>query len=109
MGRPAPRTIAAERISSYIDSNYEPHIVSFEHGATEFVQRQIFEQSPAAGESLVDIQIPQGLLVAAVLRDGNAIIPRGDHRLEVGDDVVLFVRRSEIGMVQLFFPSPEAG
>ena len=104
----SPRTIAAQRIRDYIDSNYEPHIVSFEHGATEFVQRRVYPQSPAAGESLVNIQIPQGLLVAAVLREGQAIIPRGSHRLEAGDDVVLFVRRTEMGMVQLIFPSPEA-
>jgi trk system potassium uptake protein TrkA len=103
----SPRTIAAERIRAYIDSNYEPHIVSFENGAAEFVQRSVYAQSPAAGGLLENIEIPQGLIVAAVLRDGRATIPRGSDRLEIGDDVILFVRQRELGMAQLLFPGPE--
>jgi trk system potassium uptake protein TrkA len=104
----SPRMSAAERIQSYIDSNYEPHIISFENGAAEFVQRKVHAQSPAAGARLGDVEVPQGLIVAAVLRDGRATIPRGDDRLEVGDDVILFVRHAEIGVVQLLFPGPDS-
>jgi trk system potassium uptake protein TrkA len=103
----SPRTTAAERIRSYIDNNYEPHIVSFENGAAEFIQRKVHPQSPAARVRLAEVQIPQGLIVAAILRGGRASIPRGDDRLEVGDDVVLFVRREEVGLAQLVFPGPD--
>jgi Trk K+ transport system NAD-binding subunit len=53
------------------------------------------------------VEVPQGLIVAALLRTGRAKIPRGDDRLEVGDDVILFVRRAEAPMAQLLFPGPE--
>ena len=104
----SPRTIAAERIRSYIDTDFEPHIVSFENGAAQFVQRTVYEQSPAAGGLLESIEIPAGLLVAAVLRNGQTTIPRGDFRLEVGDGVVLFVGREEVSIAQLLFPGPDA-
>lgn len=104
----SPRTTAAERIRSYIDSNYQSHIVSFENGAAEFVQRKVHPQSPAAGARLGDVEVPQGLIVAALLREGRATIPRGDDRLEVGDDVILFVRREELAMAQLLFPGPDS-
>ena len=103
----SPRTIAAERIQNYIDTNYQPHIVSFENGAAEFVQRRVFEQSPAAGGDLENIEIPNGLIVAAVMRNGKVTIPRGNDRIEVGDDVILFIRREELAMAQLLFPGPE--
>lgn len=103
----SPRTSAAERIRSYIDNGYEPHIVSFANGAAEFIQRKVCEQSPAAGGFLADVEIPQGLIVAAILRQGRARIPRGDDRLDVGDDVILFVRSAEVGMAQLLFPGPD--
>ena len=103
----SPRTIAAKRIRDYIDNGYEPHIVSFENGAAEFVQRKIHPQSVAAGARLSEIEVPRGLIVAAILRDGRAAIPRGEDRIDAGDDVILFVKRSELGMVQLLFPSPE--
>jgi trk system potassium uptake protein TrkA len=100
----SPRTIAAERIRSYIDSHYQPHIVSLENGAAEFIQRRVYRESAAAGGRLADVEIPQGLVVAAILRDGRASIARGDDRLEAGDDVIVFVRRSEVGMAHLLFP-----
>ncbi len=104
----SPRTIAAERIRTYIESNYESHIVSFASGTARFVQRKVFAQSPAAGGTLENIEIPQGLIVAAVLRDGRAAIPRGDYRLEIGDDVILFIRQQEAAFAQLLFPGPDS-
>ena len=104
----SPRTIAAERIRAYIKGNYESHIISFSSGSASFVHRKVFAQSPAAGGLLENIEIPQGLIVAAVVRDGRASIPRGDFQLEIGDDVVLFIRQEEAPMAQLLFPGPDS-
>ena len=104
----SPRTIAAERIRAYIDSNYEPHIISFENGAAEFIQRKVVPPSAVAGARLADVEVPQGLIVAAIVRNGKSSIPRGEDRIEVDDDVILFVRRSEIATVQLLFPGPDS-
>ncbi len=103
----SPRMTAAQRIQSYVENNYESHIVSFESGAAEFVQRTVYGQSPVAGSTLGDVEIPQGLIVAAVLREGKARIPRGHDRLEIGDDVILFARREERDLIQLLFPGPD--
>ena len=100
----SPRTIAAERIRTYIDHDYEPHILSFETGAAQFMQRRIAAQSAAAGQRLAEIEIPQGLMVAAVRRDGKTTVPSGDYQLEVGDEVILFVRQAEAGIANLVFP-----
>ncbi|MFK7897872.1 MAG: Trk system potassium transporter TrkA [Myxococcota bacterium] len=103
----SPRTIAAQRIRSYIDSDYAPHIVSSETDGAVFVQRRVQKESAVAGNTLESVEIPQGLIVAAVLRDGNASIPRGGDKLQVGDDVFLFVREEELTLAQLFFPGPD--
>ena len=104
----SPRTIAAERIRNYIESHFESHIVSFENGAAQFLQRRVVTQSAAAGARLQDIEIPQGLIVAAVLRGGQTIVPRGDQRLEIGDEVILFVQKDEASMANLLFPGQES-
>jgi trk system potassium uptake protein TrkA len=44
--------------------------------------------APAVGSTLADIGAARGL-VGAVLRDDRAFIPRGDTRLEAGDQLVL--------------------
>lgn len=104
----SPRTIAAERIQSYIEAGFEPEIVSYENGAAAFMHRRVEAASAVAGGRLRDVEIPQGLIVAAVLRDGKAIIPRGDQTLAVGDEVILFVSREERGMAQILFPAQDA-
>lgn len=103
----SPRSIAAERICEYIEGNFQPRIVSLENDAAQFVQRRIHPSTAVAGARLADIEIPQGLIVAAVLRGGEPIVPRGDQRLAVGDEVIVFVRSSEVPTVHLLFPGPE--
>jgi trk system potassium uptake protein TrkA len=44
---------------------------------------------PVAGKLLKDIELPENALVAVVIRDKGAIIPRGANRLLAGDRVVL--------------------
>ncbi len=103
----SPRTVAAERIRTYVESNYDTHIVSFANGAAQFMQRRVVEQSAAAGCTLDNVEIPQCLVVAGVLHNGRAIVPRGDQQLEVGDEVILFVKESEAEIAQLVFPGPD--
>lgn len=103
----SPRMVAAERIQSYIENDYDAHIVSFDNGEAQFMQRRVVEQSPVVGLRLDSIEIPQGLIVAAVLRGGKVTVPRGDHVLEEGDEVIVFVRESEAGLAQLVFPGQE--
>lgn len=103
----SPRLAAAERIRAYIENDYQAHSFSFENGAARFVQRVVHPQSPVAGGALESIEIPRGLIVAGVIRDGRATIPRGGDRLKPGDEVILFVRRSEFGLVQLLFPGAD--
>lgn len=104
----SPRALAADRILNYIENDYEAHIVSFASGAAQFMQRRVVEQSPAAGSQLANVEIPQGLIVAAVLRRGSAFIPRGDDTIEVGDEVILFVLQAEAAVANLVFPGPES-
>ncbi len=104
----SPRMLAAERIRAYIDHGYEQHILSFESGSAQFMHRRIDALSAAAGHTLAAIEIPQGLIVAAVLRGNRATVPRGDDKLEVDDEVILFVRQSEADLANLVFPGADS-
>ncbi len=103
----SPRTLAAERIRQYIESDYESNIVSFEEGEAAVVQRRVAPESPVAGSRLADIELPDGLTVAAVIRAGRVGIAPDDLRLEVDDDVVLLVRGKAKAAAQRMFPGPE--
>ena len=55
--------------------------------------------------TLADMQAPRGLIVGAVVRGDKVFVPRGKDRLEVGDEVIIFVQEEELATVNLLFPS----
>ncbi len=51
-------------------------------GVTEIV---LPDGAPSIGKALREIRFPPSTLVAAILRDGEVIVPNGETRLEMGD------------------------
>lgn len=100
----SPRNVAYETIRDYIHSGYSANIVSLEHGAAVVMERRLAAASPAAGVTLAEMNPPRGFIVGAVVRGEKVFVPRGSDRLEVGDNVILFVQKEEVPMVQLLFP-----
>jgi trk system potassium uptake protein TrkA len=47
------------------------------------------EGAPAAGKTLQELVLPQDSLVACIIRDGQALVPRGENRLQVADRLLL--------------------
>lgn len=47
------------------------------------------EGAPAAGKTLQELVLPQDSLVACIIRDGQALVPRGENRLQVADRLIL--------------------
>lgn len=103
----SPRVLAYEHIAEYIASGYSANIVSLSHGDAMVVERKLYEASPAAGVSLAEMTPPRGLIVGTVVRGRRVFVPRGGDRLEEGDVVILFVRKEELGTVQLLFPGKD--
>jgi Trk K+ transport system NAD-binding subunit len=46
------------------------------------------EKARVAGKLIKNIDIPKECVVAAVIRERNFVVPRGDTKIEVGDHVV---------------------
>ena len=53
------------------------------------IETAITAQSKAAGRPLGDIELPEGTLVATVVRDGNPTAPSPSMRLQPGDELLL--------------------
>ena len=54
--------------------------------AAEFI---IKENSPVSGKALSQMKFRKGVLIAAILRGGEVIIPRGSDVIQAGDAVVV--------------------
>ena len=58
-------------------------------GRVEVAEFKIYERSAITGKPLSKLPLKRGVLIAAILRDGNVIIPRGNDTIEIGDAVVI--------------------
>jgi len=59
-------------------------------GGTQFVEIEVGLNSPATGEKLGEMRLPEGCTVVSVQRGRKVIIPHGETVIMVGDKVVAF-------------------
>ncbi len=78
-------------------------IQSIRDGLAEIVEAEALETSPLVGKPLNEIKLPSGILVGAILRDGEVIIPRGDSVIAVHDRVVVFAAAASVKKLEKMF------
>lgn len=87
----SPRLLTAGQILRFVRSGEGVVSIStFEGGKAESIEIEINDQSPVAGKQLKDIRLPGKALVGVILRGDEAIVPRGNTDILVGDHIVLF-------------------
>jgi cell volume regulation protein A len=71
----------------------------------EIVHYYVDEKSRAARKALRDLELPEGAVVAIVVRESNVITPRGSTRIEAGDQVYVVTDRTSRAAVDRAFRS----
>jgi trk system potassium uptake protein len=66
-------------------------LLSFEGGKARLAEVTLSDDSPASGREISELGLPRDSTVVAVLRDSHVLMPRGDTRLRVGDEVIVLV------------------
>ncbi len=64
------------------------HLLTLRDVGATFIEKEIPAGSPVIGKSLNLLNLPDHFLIPLVIRDGRAIIPKGQTTLEEGDEVV---------------------
>lgn len=74
-------------------------LLKLRKGEFSLVEEKVHPNATAAGKSLHDLILPPECVVAAVLRKGRLIIPRGDTVLQPSDEVLAVVHSSQVGQL----------
>lgn len=61
------------------------------HEPGQFTSVRLTPQSEAAGKTLADLRLQRGAVLVSIERSGEVVAPNGQTRLEVGDEVLLFI------------------
>lgn len=98
----SPRLLAASAISRFVRKGDVVAVTLLESGA-QMIELRATEGSQVAGHPLSELNFPKEVIVGMVLRNGEAIIPRGRDVLEPGDDVVIFTVDEAVPKVESLF------
>jgi trk system potassium uptake protein TrkA len=75
------------------------NLIPVGEGKVNITEIKLPASSPVVGKTLRDLSLPPDSLVAVVLRNGDAVVPRGDTMLRTGDRVILITLPSNHGPV----------
>jgi trk system potassium uptake protein TrkA len=65
------------------------HLFPAAEGQLHVSELVLDEDAPATGKSLAELDLPHDSLVAAIIRNGQVIVPRGQDRLQLADRLIL--------------------
>ena len=85
----APWATAA-MVENILDNPVLAQLFEFGIGAASLLEVSVPENAIVNGKIIRDIDIPKGWLIAAIIRDGQFVVPRGATSIEV-DDRVIFI------------------
>lgn len=105
----SPRLTVAQQVLRYVRAGDVVSVTPVLDGRAEFVEFVASDQSRIAGKALHEAEFPRGAIVCAVLRPDGAFVPRGDDRIQSGDQVMVFLREETRAGVERLFKKPAFG
>jgi len=102
----APYATAA-MVENYLDRPQVADLFEIESGVASLIDMVVPDDSPVVGRHIRDIDIPEQCVVAAVLRDGEFVVPRGETEIRAGDEVVFVGPQDDIQTAHRLFKGNE--
>lgn len=98
-----PRSTTVSSILQHVRRGRIRGVHSLRDGAAEVVEAVAIQTSALVGKPLRDLNLPDGIMIGAVVRADEVIIARGDCEIEAGDRLILFVRKDAVKKVEKLF------
>ena len=74
-------------------------------GQAEFIEIVAEKHMAMLDTPISELSLPDGVIIAAIHREDDSIIPRGSDEIKVGDRVTLLYLLSDIAEMERFFQS----
>lgn len=98
-----PRATTVSTILQHVRRGRIRGVQSLSDGKAEVIEAEALETSTLVGTPLRDVRLPSGIIVGAVVRDDEVVIPRGDTMVQVGDRVIMFALADMVKKVEKLF------
>ena len=103
----APYTTAA-MVENHLDRPGIAEMFEMEGGVVSLIDVWVPAGAEVVGRRIQDIRMPEESVVAAIVRNGQFVVPRGGTAIEAGDHVVLSGTSSAVQAAHGVFVDPGA-
>jgi len=98
-----PRNATVSRILQHVRRGRIRAVHSIQRGAAEIIEAEALETSPLVGPSLRELDLPDGVRIGAVYRDGEFVKPSGALKIKPKDRVIIFALEGAVKQVEQMF------
>jgi len=98
-----PRATTVSTILQHVRRGRIRGVHSLRDGMAEVIEAEALETSGLVGTPLRDVRLPSGIIVGAVVRGAQVIIPRGSTVIEARDRVIVFAEAAAVKKVEKLF------
>lgn len=98
-----PRAVTISRVLQHVRRGRIRAVHNVQRGAAEIIEAEALETSPLVGPPLSEQELPDGMRIGAVYRNGKVIKPSGSLRIKPKDRVVIFALESAVRQVEQLF------
>ena len=99
----SPRAITVSTILQHVRRGRIRSVHSISEGFGEIIEAEAMETSSLVGVPLREADLPEGVLIGAIVREEEVIIPRGDTVVQANDLVVIFAATHAVKKIEKIF------
>lgn len=98
-----PRAITVSTILQHVRRGRIRAVHTLKDGMAEVIEAEALETSTLVGRPLREARLPPGVIIGAIVRGEQVIIPRGDSVIQAKDRVVIFALADAVRKVEKMF------
>jgi trk system potassium uptake protein TrkA len=69
-------------------------------GDVSLVEEEVLPASRAIGKNIANLNIPEGIVLTAIIRDGKIVLPRGETVISAGDKVLALAESQKTHLLE---------
>lgn len=98
-----PRETTISSILQHVRRGKIKEVHTVHNGQAEIIEAEVVENSPMAGKTLRDINMPKGVRVGAILREGEVIIPDAETVVRKDDFMIILSLAEMVKKIERIF------
>ena len=98
-----PRATTVSTILRHVRRGRIRDLQSIENGEAEVIEAEALETSTLVGKPLREAELPDGIIIGSIVREGEVIVPRGSTVVQTKDRVILFAEKDMVKEVERMF------